>query len=595
MKSGRESQKGASTLSPDWEKNVRAEVERVVASSRRPMPPRRARLLRYLVERTLKGEAHDITEYAIALDVFDRPDSFDPKTDAVVRAEMSRLRQSLSEYYTEVNGEAQVSIVLPPRSYIPEFSLQQELAKPVGWKRQQWFWPGAIGIALAGALTAVWLLSRSITFAPPELALAVLPLTIAPAAEGYGLSPDLAEAYYGPLLRTAGLSLLEWRVMKAFRGPDAVAGARRRLPVSMILQTVIDRRASSLEAKLTVFNRSDGTVIWTQAFPLQDASKPDAALIEIALDALRPLFESRFNRHLFEVRNGLAKSQNPCAHTAVMTAFLRPRGSLEIHQETLNATSFDTRIAFRIADQTAYDGSIVPVRDGVPLPIQPPLLIQLSQDTCVLVSENGSVPVYDNACIVPHSGPQGLDFHYQCTRTAWPVDLSALANSQRLWNEDRVPTGARILAGIPFLIPDGKSQEWKADAAAEGGARPVSLTIPVNRKAVSRAFFLLDTEWGQPGPQSYLSIEFTGDKGARFIKPLIGGVDVRDYHHGIYTTTINGTSSRLAYQLSSEEAIDVVQVDLPPEFGRQTLESITLRDTGRHNFQRAILRGVTVQ
>ena len=41
--------------------------------------------------------------------------------------------------------------------------------------------------------------------------------------------------------------------------------------------------------------------------------------------------------------------------------------------------------------------------------------------------------------------------------------------------------------------------------------------------------------------------------------------------------------------------IDPVQVDLPVEFRDQILQTITLRDTGRHSFQWSILRAITVQ
>ncbi len=95
---------------PEWESSVRAQVDRVLASAKLRVPPRRRRLLRYLVDRTLKGESGEITEYAIALDVFERPPSFDPKTDAIVRAEIGRLRQTLADYYA---GRGSGSPVLP--------------------------------------------------------------------------------------------------------------------------------------------------------------------------------------------------------------------------------------------------------------------------------------------------------------------------------------------------------------------------------------------------------------------------------------------------------------------------------------------------
>jgi hypothetical protein len=112
---------------------------------------------------------------------------------------------------------------------------------------------------------------------------------------------------------------------------------------------------------------------------------------------------------------------------------------------------------------------------------------------------------------------------------------------------------------------------------------------------VSQAFFLLNTLWGQPGPESYITLEFAGDHGAHFEKKLIGGVDVRDYNHGVYTNTINGTTTRLAFDNGHGQRMDVIQVDLPPDFHQQTLETITIRDTGGFNIQRTTLWAVSVR
>jgi hypothetical protein len=152
-----------------------------------------------------------------------------------------------------------------------------------------------------------------------------------------------------------------------------------------------------------------------------------------------------------------------------------------------------------------------------------------------------------------------------------------------------------MLDGIPFLLPEGKNRYWRGQTAADGSARPVSLSIPVGRAALSTAYFLLNTEWGPPGPESYLALEFRGDRGAYFEKKLVGGADVRDYHHGVFTNAINGTTTRPVFDDGLGQTIDVVEVALPEDFRRQTLESITVGDTGRLGFQRAILWAVTVR
>jgi hypothetical protein len=179
---------------------------------------------------------------------------------------------------------------------------------------------------------------------------------------------------------------------------------------------------------------------------------------------------------------------------------------------------------------------------------------------------------------------------------ARPIDIDKFANDWSAWNEETYPAGPRILDGVPFLIPDGTNRLWHAGAGVFD-ALPITLTISVKQPAASQALFLMSTFWGQggAGAESYLTLAFDGDRGAHFEKKLIGGVDVRDYNRGVYTNTINGTTSRPAFDDGHGQRMDLVQVDLPPEFRQQTLDNITIRDTGRYTFQRAILWAVSVR
>ena len=52
-----------------------------------------SRLLRYVVEKTLAGEADQLKEYAVGMEVFDRDDKYDPRLDSIVRVEAGRLAQ----------------------------------------------------------------------------------------------------------------------------------------------------------------------------------------------------------------------------------------------------------------------------------------------------------------------------------------------------------------------------------------------------------------------------------------------------------------------------------------------------------------------
>src|SRR6266571_9537 len=84
---------------------IRAQMERLVAGESFRRSPRLSRFLRYVVQETLDGRADQVKEYRIALDVFDRPESYDPQIDSLVRVEASKLRLKLGQYYAAAGLE----------------------------------------------------------------------------------------------------------------------------------------------------------------------------------------------------------------------------------------------------------------------------------------------------------------------------------------------------------------------------------------------------------------------------------------------------------------------------------------------------------
>ncbi|HEY6448369.1 MAG TPA: hypothetical protein VIY53_18065 [Acidobacteriaceae bacterium] len=90
--------------------------------------PRRAELLRYLVTKSVAGQGNTLGEYAIALEVFRKPESFDQRIDSSVRSEVSRLRKMVAAYYEGTGITDRWRIVFPSRGY----SLQiEEVAPPL--------------------------------------------------------------------------------------------------------------------------------------------------------------------------------------------------------------------------------------------------------------------------------------------------------------------------------------------------------------------------------------------------------------------------------------------------------------------------------
>jgi hypothetical protein len=105
---------------------IRHQLHRILNSGPFHQSQRRQRFLEYLVNETLAGRSDRLKGYNVALAVFDRPETFDPILDPVVRIEAGRLREKLREYYdTDGQGDP-VRIDLPKGSYTPHIAFRTE-------------------------------------------------------------------------------------------------------------------------------------------------------------------------------------------------------------------------------------------------------------------------------------------------------------------------------------------------------------------------------------------------------------------------------------------------------------------------------------
>ena len=91
-----------------------AQVERILQSDTLRGSAALRRLLKFLADKTVAGEADQLKEYGIGVDVLGKPASYDPRQDSAVRIQMGRLRQKLAEYY-RVEGKDEPLIVELPR------------------------------------------------------------------------------------------------------------------------------------------------------------------------------------------------------------------------------------------------------------------------------------------------------------------------------------------------------------------------------------------------------------------------------------------------------------------------------------------------
>ena len=104
---------------------IRAAVERVVASEVMRSSPQLTAFLRFVVDAVLEGHSDRIKGYVIAVEVLKRGASFNPQIDPIVRVEATRLRRTLERYYAGAGAEDPIVIELPRGSYAPTFTRRQ--------------------------------------------------------------------------------------------------------------------------------------------------------------------------------------------------------------------------------------------------------------------------------------------------------------------------------------------------------------------------------------------------------------------------------------------------------------------------------------
>ena len=129
---------------------VRAQLDRILSSRPFSGAERATSFLRFVVDKTLCGEADQLKEYVLALEVLGRKPSFDPRNDPIVRVEAGRLRARLEEYYQTEGSRDHLLITLPKGGYVPAFERREQRAQARAlFHLWRWVtWVAASGLAL---------------------------------------------------------------------------------------------------------------------------------------------------------------------------------------------------------------------------------------------------------------------------------------------------------------------------------------------------------------------------------------------------------------------------------------------------------------
>jgi TolB-like protein len=248
------------------EADAKAEVERVLASKGFANAGRLSRLLRYVAEKTLAGEANQLKEYAVGVEVFDRDDKYDPRLDSIVRVEAGRLRSRLDEYYNGEGASAPVRITLPRGGYVAQFepraapppaaAMTTPTATASSWAR----WPLTLGLIAAVAALVVWLGGSTPT--PAETGapgVAVLAFS----GDDQQLAARMTEYVTAELARFGTVSVASHTSAMQFAGKRApLTEIAAALNVDFVLEASLEREADGLLAVVRIVDTATNRKVW---------------------------------------------------------------------------------------------------------------------------------------------------------------------------------------------------------------------------------------------------------------------------------------------------------------------------------------------
>jgi Tol biopolymer transport system component len=136
--------KGDPVSLAEWDQ----QLARILASQTFAKSRRLQDFLRYTVDRIKTGQGDTIKEYLLAVEVFDRKPSFDPRFDSIVRVQAGRLREKLEKYYaTEGRGDT-ILIAVPKGAYVPTVHRLHQ-APPRPPKRRVFWVAGTVAFSAA--------------------------------------------------------------------------------------------------------------------------------------------------------------------------------------------------------------------------------------------------------------------------------------------------------------------------------------------------------------------------------------------------------------------------------------------------------------
>jgi adenylate cyclase len=245
-----------SSWSEQEEGVIRDQLSAVLDSVMFAHAERLGRFLRFVVDETLAGRADRLNQFAIAIDVFDRDETFDPTIDAIVRVEAGRLRSKLLEYYDELGRDDAIRIELPKRTYVATFRRRSGSDSPQPTANAEVDPKGLSGNSLV----------RSSGLSEPTIA--VLPfVNMSPDPEQEYFADGVTEDLITDLSKLPGIAVISRHSTFTYKGASVtVQQVCEELGSNLVLEGSVRKVGNKVRITAQLIDGSSGQHLWAQRY-----------------------------------------------------------------------------------------------------------------------------------------------------------------------------------------------------------------------------------------------------------------------------------------------------------------------------------------
>lgn len=357
------------------QKAIREQLARILGSRPFAQARRMQRFLEYIVNEALAGRNDRLKAYNIALEVFDRPETFDPIVDPLVRVEAARLREKIREYYVTDGQGDPIHIGLPKGTYTPHIAFCQPAGpdrantttpdRPPGLSqgavtpRPRWrktplelLAASIIAVLLVLAGFSAWKWWTASTSLSEKASIAVLPfVNIGNEPKWDRFADGTTEDIVTDLSHSKDLFVVARNSTEVYRGkPADVRTVGRDLGVRYVLEGSIQPSGDQIRVTAQLVDTRTGGHVWSNRY-----DRPATDLFDVQSDVTARIAAtlSGYEGAVAEAERSLIRRKPPGDLTAYETYLLGMEAKHKVTKEGLDEGERLFRKALEIDRQLA--------------------------------------------------------------------------------------------------------------------------------------------------------------------------------------------------------------------------------------------------